>query len=77
MQPFATHRHFKDENAGSLNQAHGAIQSSRRLPTLLGELEDPGNPEFAGRRAMWGPARTGDMLLSECPFSAVLRDTKA
>lgn len=35
MQPFATHRHFKDENAGSLNQARGAIEGHR--PYLLGE----------------------------------------
>lgn len=45
----------------------------------LANLEDRRSPEFAGRWAIRGSARTAGMLLSECcgnPFSVVARDTK-
>ena len=58
MQPFATHRHFKEENAGGLNQARGAIEVHRRLPTLLGE-GGSAQSRIAGRWAMPWTGKNG------------------
>jgi hypothetical protein len=67
MQPFATHRPFKDENAGSLNQAHGAIESSRRLPTLLGEFGGSGQSRIRWQAGNVGTGKNGRHALVGMP----------